>query len=466
MIGERIRAGDLDLLGERRLIDFVQGRRWFGQKTEEVTHANVVDTAVLRREIPMLVAAITEIRFQPGTHELYQLLLGFRPEHDGWQEEVIGDSDGARAYDALADAELARGLVELMRAGAAVEAGEGAIEFHTVEGVPIPEDLGEFRRLGAEQSNTSVVFGERTIFKAYRRLEAGVNPELELLRFLTERGFSNIPALHGWYDYVGRPLTATLGVLQAFVPGARDGWELALESMGADPEGFLARLRRLGEVTGAMHTALASDAGDPSFAPEEPSTEALPLLVATVDEEIEELFLDLPEVDVVEPVAGRGEEIRERLRLISQLGPVGRVIRHHGDYHLGQVLWNGSDWIVLDFEGEPARSVPERRRKRSPLRDVAGMLRSFAYAASATELSGASTPPPDWEERAREEFLAGYFETVDRTLVPSGRDAVRRLLALFELEKAVYELRYELNHRPDWLRIPVAGIQRLLEAPL
>jgi maltokinase len=459
VIAARIRARDLDLLGERRLLDFVESRRWFGHKNEEVTHAHVLDAATLRAEPPLLAAAIAEIRFQPGTHELYQLLLGFREE---WSGEVIGETDGLRAYDALADDELARALAQLMRDGATVEAGEGTLEFRATAGARIGKELGEVRQLSVEQSNTSVVFGERLILKVYRRLEAGLNPELELLRFLTERGFPNIAALAGWYEYSGRPLNATLGVMQAFVPGARDGWELALEAIRSDSESFLARLRRLGEVTGAMHTALASDASDPAFSPEEPSAEALPLLVATVDEEIEQLFLDLPQAEVLEPVAGRGEEVRERLRQISHVGAVGHTIRHHGDYHLGQVLWDGSDWIVLDFEGEPARSLAERRRKRSPLRDVAGMLRSFAYAASASALSG-SEPPPGWEERARQEFLDGYLETVDRALVPGGGDARDRLLVLFELEKAVYELRYELNHRPDWLGIPVAGILRLLE---
>jgi maltokinase len=460
VIGARIRAGDLDLLGERRLIDFIVSRRWFGQKAEEVTHAHVLDAATLRDEPPLLAAAIAEIRFQPGTHELYQLLLGFRPD---WPGEVIGETDGLQAYDALTDDELARTLVRLMRDGASVEAGEGTLEFGAASSAELGEELGDVRQLSVEQSNTSVVFDDRLILKVYRRIEAGLNPELELLRFLTERGFPNIAALAGWYEYAGRPLNATLGVLQAFIPGARDGWELALEALREDPEPFLQRLRRLGEVTGAMHTALASDASDPAFCPEEPSAEALPLLVATVDEEIEQLFLALPEAEVLEPVAGRGEEVRERLRQISHVGGVGHTIRHHGDYHLGQVLWDGEDWVVLDFEGEPARSLAERRRKRSPLRDVAGMLRSFAYAASAMQLAGGREPPPDWEERARREFLDGYFETVERTIVPGGGEARDRLLVLFELEKAVYELRYELNHRPDWLAIPVAGILRLLE---
>ena len=273
-------------------------------------------------------------------------------------------------------------------------------------------------------------------------------------------------ALVGWYGYAGELMDATLGVLQEFVPNARDGWELVLDELAADPEAFLARLRRLGEVTGDMHSVLASEGSNPDFCTEEPSGEALAILTATVDEEIEQIFLDLPELDAVAPIAGRGEEVRERLRQISHVGNVGRVVRTHGDYHLGQVLWDGRDWIVLDFEGEPARSLPERRQKRSPLRDVAGMLRSFAYAVSAARQLRGVDAPEGWEGRAREEFLAGYYERVDASIVPPGGEGRARLLAVFELEKAVYELRYELNNRPDWVSIPVAGILRLLDEPL
>ena len=138
------------------------------------------------------------------------------------------------------------------------------------------------------------------------------------------------------------------------------------------------------------------------------------------------------------------------------------MIRTHGDYHLGQTLWSRNDWIILDFEGEPARTLVERRRKRSPLRDVAGMLRSFAYAATAAELTRDANVPTSWEERARGRFLEGYLETVDQSLLPPGEAAIERLLAVYELEKAVYELRYELDNRPDWVGVPVAGIERLL----
>jgi trehalose synthase-fused probable maltokinase len=259
-------------------------------------------------------------------------------------------------------------------------------------------------------------------------------------------------------------MDATLAILQNFIPGQGDGWTLAFSSLESGERGeFLSRLRSLGEVTGSMHTVLGSDPADPSFSPEEPSAETLSLLTATIDEEIEQVFANLPQLPELEPIAGRGEDVREHLRARSQIGGVGRVIRHHGDFHLGQVLWTREGWIVIDFEGEPARSLPERRRKRSPLRDVAGMLRSFAYVASAAEIAGGSPPPEGWEQEARTEFLAGYRGAIEPTLVPAG-ESFDRLLAIFELEKAVYELRYELDNRPNWIPIPVAGIVRLLES--
>jgi trehalose synthase-fused probable maltokinase len=339
------------------------------------------------------------------------------------------------------------------------------LEFRPLEGFAgLGTELTQARPIESEQSNSSIVFDEELILKVFRRLEPGINPELELLRFLTEHGFENIAQLGGWYSYSGDQMDSTLGVLQEFVRGGEDGWELALRELKEAPERFLGRLRRLGEVTGRMHTVLGSDAGDPNFSPEEPSNEALGLLTATVDEQIERIFLELPEDnEALAPIRGRAEEVREQLRLFTHLGPVGRVVRHHGDFHLGQTLWAEGDWVILDFEGEPARSLAERRRKRSPLRDVAGMLRSFAYAASAAELQLVVKAPPGWEQRARDEFLTGYRETVDPALLPPSESAMNRLLAVFELEKAVYELRYELDNRPQWVGIPVAGIVRLLE---
>jgi len=183
-----------------------------------------------------------------------------------------------------------------------------------------------------------------------------------------------------------------------------------------------------------------------------------------VDEQIERIFVDLPDDERVAPIAGRGQDVRERLHLLSSIGAGGRIIRTHGDFHLGQTMLTGRGWAILDFEGEPARPLPERRLKRSPLRDVAGMLRSFAYAASAARILRGATVPEGWEAQARETFLAAYFAAVEPALLPPGQDATQKLLTVFELEKAVYELRYELNNRPDWVGIPVAGIARLLES--
>ncbi|MFN2627445.1 MAG: phosphotransferase [Gaiellaceae bacterium] len=434
-------------MDERRLIDFVTAQRWFGSKTREVTHARVLDRAALRAAEPELAVALVEIGFDSGTHETYQLMVG-------------GDE-----LDALEDPRRVRELVHMIRGGMTITAGEGTVEFRPVEGCAgLGTDLTHARPIGTEQSNSSIVFDEELILKVFRRLEPGINPELELLRFLTDRGFPNIAALCGWYAYAGGPTNATLGILQRYVDEGEDGWELALGELGEAPERFLVRLRRLGEVTGLMHTTLGSDSNDANFSPETPSAESLGLLTATVDEQIEQIFLTLPQGDdAVAPIAGRGEEVREQLRMLTHAGSVGKLIRTHGDFHLGQTLWHAGDWVILDFEGEPARPLSERRRKRSPLRDVAGMLRSFAYAISAAELLRGIEAPQGWEDRAREQFLAGYRETVDLGLLPSSIEAINRLLAVFELEKAVYELRYELDNRPQWVRIPVAGIQRLIE---
>jgi maltokinase len=311
-----------------------------------------------------------------------------------------------------------------------------------------------------------VVFGDELILKAFRRVEPGVNPELELLRFLTERGFPNIASLAGWYEYEGRLLDATLGILQEYLAGARDGWELTLERLASDPEGLLGDLRALGAVTGDLHSALGSEGSDPAFVAEEPSTESLALLTADIDEQIERVFVDLPDIEAVAPIQGRGQDVRELLQHLSHLNVAGRVIRTHGDLHLGQTMLSERGWVILDFEGEPARPLHERRRKRPPLRDVAGMLRSFSYAAAGARILNGTEVDDGWEDRARDAYLDGYLEHVDNALLPPGQQAIDQLLAVFELEKAVYELRYELNNRPDWVGIPVAGINRLLENAL
>jgi trehalose synthase-fused probable maltokinase len=207
-----------------------------------------------------------------------------------------------------------------------------------------------------------------------------------------------------------------------------------------------------------MHAVLASDPSDPVFSPEEASQESLALLNATVDDQIAAVFAALPDNEALAPIAGRGDDVRDLLRGLSTIGSVGKRIRQHGDLHLGQTLWAEGDWLIIDFEGEPARGLTERRLKVSPLRDVAGMLRSFTYVVTVSGIDD-----PEFEQTVRERFLETYDEAMRPTGVLPPREIAERLIRIFELEKAVYELGYELEHRPEWVGIPVAGIVRLLE---
>jgi maltokinase len=444
------------------LREWVQQQRWYASKSRHVSGIEIVEGVTLR-DAPFLFLALVQTRFATGTHELYQLPLSLI-RTDVAVNDPIARTKEWTAYDALAEPVRLLELVLRMDAEDEIQASEGRFYFHRVEGAATVSEDATVRAMGVEQSNSSIVISDQLVLKVFRKLEPGINPELEVLRFLTEREFPNIAPLHGWYDYDGAPLAATLGVAQEFLPEAVGGWELALDKIEHDPEWFLAQLSDLGRVTAELHNVLASDAGDPAFSPEEPSHEALSLLTATVDEDIERIFVRLPDDDRVAPIIGRGQDVRERLAARSQIGVGGRMIRTHGDYHLGQTLHTPDGWVIIDFEGEPARALTERRAKRSPLRDIASMLRSFAYTTSAVPILRGHEAPASFENQARERFLNAYFEHVDPALMPPGDAAIANLLLIYELEKAIYELQYELDNRPDWVSIPVAGIRRLLES--
>jgi trehalose synthase-fused probable maltokinase len=461
-------------LDHDRLLGWLHEQRWFASKSQSLSGLDVVEEAAIDDELSL---ALVQVHFATGSHELYQLVLD--PAADSF--DVL--TDGQHAHHLLAAIDDAREVqgrhgcfcfrhVEHADTDANADAdtnadtnadttaGGGTAPAHT-RSDPASEPV---RPMGAEQSNSSVVFGDRLALKLFRKLEPGINPELEMLRFLTAHEYPNIAPLYGWYEYEGGALAATLAVAQQFIVGGADGWELALDEIAAAPETFLERVVTLGSATARLHSVLATGAGDPAFSPQDPSSEFLNLLKATLDDQLERVFGHLPDTESVAPIVGLEQEVREKITLPTQ-GPIGgKSIRIHGDFHLGQTLYTGDDWTLLDFEGEPARPLNARRQKRSPLRDVASMLRSFSYATWAVKLQRGQEAPADFEERARAAFLDAYFGGVDHALLPSGgQQQIDSLLATFELEKALYELQYELDNRPAWVPIPVAGILRTVE---
>jgi maltose alpha-D-glucosyltransferase/alpha-amylase len=376
------------------------------------------------------------------------------------------------------------------------------------------------RRTAAEQSNTSIVFGDRLILKLFRRLDTGVNPDFEIGCQLTERtGFTRVPAVTGAFEYapIGEA-PSTLAMMQALVESQGDGWSHATEEVrrfyeavasrhlpetplprtytemiGAEPpaevetvlSSYLAVARKLGQRTGELHLALASDFGNLAFAPEPFGADDLAAINASALGEAQRALqvfraaagtapaLPADAASRVSELLAREDRLLERLRAAPVLEFSISKIRVHGDYHLGQVLWAEGDFYILDFEGEPARPIAVRRSKQSALKDVAGMMRSFSYAAVAGLFAYTAARPDavehlapwseQWETWTTAAFLRGYFGAVDGALfVPAAAAQRDELLQLFVLEKSLYELNYELNNRPDWLRIPLSGILRLL----
>ena len=463
MTGEAAPLARLDL---GAVAEWITRQRWYGSKSRGVGALGLRATASISRT-PEVSLALTRVVYEGGGSECYQLVLGPAP-----------------MLDAVADPELARELLRAIDAELTAGDGDGGVvRFRRGDPTGTPLDVdAPARPIGVEQSNSSIVFGDTTVLKVLRRLEPGINPELEVVRFLTRRRFSSIAALQGWYEWEGR-FEATLGVAQRFFADAVGGWELAVDQIRSDPAAMLSELSGLGAVTGRLHNALASDPDDPAFAPQAPDPLAVTRLAASIDADTTAIFARLPDDPRIAPIAGRGDELRALIAgraraaaaVAAQTGAGGRVIRTHGDYHLGQTLRRvdggaarsgaiGSDWVIIDFEGEPARPVSERRRKTTPLRDVAGMLRSLDYASAAAALRHGGGAPAGFAARARATFLENYLATVDPALLPTGGTAIADLLSVLELEKVVYELRYELDNRPDWLPIPVAAIARLLES--
>ena len=442
-----------DKTNERELAQFIEAQRWFGGKGRGISGVKLVDGIVLRDE-PKLMIAIVDVRDGSGTSDVYQLVLAPVASDQGADDGRLVTNVGDQSIcEASNDPRIAELITSAQGEGIALSGASGEVRFRSIRN--FTNDHLAIRPLGGEQSNTALVVDERLFLKLYRRLEAGTNPELELMLFLTEHDFANIPNLAGWSSYGGTGLRATLALAQQYIPDSIDGWSLGMEELERQDLHFMNRLDRLGEIVGEMHRVLSSDANDPSFAPEYPTEEAAAILGARLEGQIDELSELIPD--------GRSEDLRSLARELTEHPLSGQLIRTHGDLHLGQLLWTGEDWFIIDFEGEPARSLPERRQKLHPLRDVAGLLRSFSYLVAARELDHHDDIPRGWEQQAGERLLASYrTQVAPAGILPSDIDDQDRLLRIFTLEKLLYELDYEIQHRPSWVPVPLAGIDRLL----
>ncbi|MGW0534914.1 maltokinase N-terminal cap-like domain-containing protein [Streptomyces sp. NPDC003032] len=413
-------------------------QRWFAGKGRPVTDLAVLSMTELHPGCLHLL-----IRTGPvgPPEDCYQLLLGVR-EHVPLRlhHAIVGRPDagpleGLTVYDALLDPWSAGLLLERLR----VPGETGPLRFERDARTVVPAGLPP-RLLGGEQSNTSLVYGDSFILKLFRRVQYGINPDLEVPWALAGRGCARVPAPVAWF-WTTEPRKATLGVLQPFLPEATDGWTLALRSLALG-EDFTDESYELGRATAEVHLALAQ-----AFGSEPPDPYGGSPLAAAMTGRLESAALQMT---ALVPYVSR---LKTAYGAVAGRGPGREAQRVHGDLHLGQVLRAGDRWFIIDFEGEPARPLDERRRAQAPIRDIAGMLRSFDYAAHTRR-----PWRPRWVRRCREAYCAGY--AAESTWDPR---AEAELLRAYETDRAVYEALYEARHRPDWLPVPMAAIARLAE---
>jgi len=523
----------------RILPEYLPRCRWFRSKARTIKSADIANLVPLSEGEGALYIAFVSVEYTNAEPETYVLPLAIasgqhaRDIRAGWPAHVIADvafpahsTNGASAnasedgvlFDATVDPQFGREMIALIERA---RRGKGPDEF-------VAHATGAFRALHhgelpepkvmkAEQSNTSIMFGDRFIMKLFRKLEDGMNPDIEVGRFLTEVArFPHTPPLAGWVDYrVGRGHARNLAILQGFVANQGDAWQFTLgvleryfehaatrselptipdkhlvelaDQAEADPlatemiGAYLEAAHMIGRRVAELHLALLADQSDPDFAPENYSAlyqrsvyQSMRNLFGRVMRLLASRMRAIPKETQpgAQALLDHRELISERFdSFLKHRLSVSRQ-RTHGDLHLGQMLFTGKDFVIIDFEGEPARPLTERRRKRSALRDVGGMLRSFDYAA-LSEMShqlqiGAlgkadfATLEPwarFWQTWCSWAFLRGYFETAaGSSIMPKTREELRVLLDAFVLEKAVYELGYELDNRPSWVFVPIHGI--------
>lgn len=425
-----------------RLLDFLTASRWFAGKGRSADLRSVTPLPWLRPpgEWPAVRIEIVEVGYPDAPPEFYQLPLAYRPaEPADAAVRVIEDQDHGRlsGTDATDDPDAGSVIMNALLAGAAVEDDHGRIEFVTEAVAELSGELTA-RRLTAEQSNTSVRYGDRALLKIFRRLELGDNLDITVHRALNRAETAGTARLYGqltaeWPSH-GTRLRADLAMLTELFPQAEDGWQLAVAAAEAGTD-FAEQARQLGVALAEVHRALA---------------DAFPAATRSGDEIAAGMIDRLDRTGAfAEPLHDHADALRNRFRRLA-----GRTLdtqRVHGDFHLGQTLHTPDGWKIIDFEGEPAKTMAERLLPDSPWRDVAGMLRSFDYAvADSPEAEAAG-----WAAAVREAFLGGY--TGDDQLAED--DLV--IIDAYVADKAVYELGYEIRNRPDWVRIPLSAIARI-----
>ena len=526
-----------DLLGgasaralERALPRYLAAQRWFRGKARKLRTVSILEVIPMGPQPNDSHLTLVRVDYVEGDPETYVLPLALKSSADADGNAVIcgvyvHGSEGSHCLvDAVSDLDFARALLELIRSRKKITIDDGTLAgFQTNALRELTADSPDLEPQLAdrEQSNTSIAYGNRLMLKLYRKLEEGVGLDAEIGQFLTRQGFPHSPAVAGGIDLKGANGDQTVGVLHAYARNEGDAWDYTLDqvtefferqaasSMSAPPVATntlaLLRLARasesrdrqligayiedallIGRRTAELHNALGSSEDLPDFRPEPFTGFYQRSLYQSMRNQsgrvLQQLEKKVP--SLAEPAQSHArrlhaleDDIMERLRaLIEQ--PINAVrIRTHGDFHLGQLLYTGKDFVVTDFEGEPLHPLSERRMKRSALRDVAGMLRSFHYAAHAPLVVRADSHPlvraqditvlrswaRFWYAQVGGAFLEGYFAAVRRELLPENPEQTRIILDSYMIEKAIYEVGYELNNRPEWLPVPLGGALELLE---
>lgn len=480
---------------EARLAAYVGARRWFRGKSRVIERARVTNAATFGEGAGETLLLVVTVSYAAGASEDYVLPVTFL-EGDDARAVMKNRPDALVAHlsvhspaaasgvlcDALAVPSTAGALLDRVARDVTVDAARGRLRFRRMgawpEGRPAP------RILDAEQTNTSIVFEPDFILKIVRRLEEGKSPDLEMAEFLTSAGYTHTPAILGAIDLLSGQGSSTVGILTRFVPNEGDAWRFFLGMVhgyverppedAALPAEQASLVKRLAERVAEMHMALASRTDVSAFAPEVIDHREREELASATQRSLDAVCLAMAEKRATLPAAAQAAidavlrqkaDLSLRLRAFAELGTDPPKTRVHGDLHLGQVLFTGDDFVLIDFEGEPARPLSERRRKRSPLADVAGMIRSLHYASVAAVRTGGASPAGaserarGWYREAEHAFTTAYFATASKDpLLPSARVA----LDFYLVEKCVYEVQYELDNRPDWVAIPLVGLEALL----